>query len=113
MPSFDIAHVREQDTNMIVVIVDESFGAKSKTEQSRIVDALQICANSAGLAGTVVAVWEMTGGQMGFVAPPEWQRYFSSLRFADIAAHVNRKIHCGQSGEASVETIHDRRPVPV
>lgn len=113
MPSFDVAHVREQDTNMIVVIVGESFGTKSKTEQSRIVDALQLCANHAGLAGTVVPVWQTVGGQMGFVAPPDWHRYFSNLRYADIANNINRKLHCEHDGKGSVETIQDKRPVAV
>ncbi|HEX5324586.1 MAG TPA: hypothetical protein VFW40_12425 [Capsulimonadaceae bacterium] len=113
MPCFDVAHVREQDTNMIVVIVGGPFGAKSKAEQSHIVEALQVCANRAGLAGTVVPVWEKDGGQMGFVAPPDWQRYFSNLRYADIARNVNRKLHCSPDGHASAENIQDRRPVVV
>ena len=111
MPCFDVAHVREQDTNMIIVVVGESIGAKSKEEQSRIVDALQICANSGGLAGTVVLVWEKEGGSMGFLCPPEWNRYFTNFKYADIARNVNRKLHCGQDGHASVENIQDTRPV--
>jgi hypothetical protein len=113
MPCFDVAHVREQDTNMIIVVVGESFGAKSKEEQSRIIDTLQLCANRAGLAGTVVLVWEKSGGSLGFVAPPDWQRYFANFKYDDIARNVNRKLHCSPDGHASVENIHDERPVPL
>lgn len=113
MPCFDVAHVREQDTNMILVIVDSSFGAKSKDVQSRIVEVLQACAGRAGLAGTVVPVWEKESGQLGFVAPSEWHRYFSSLRYVDINKNINRRLICGQDGDASVENIPDERPVPL
>jgi|SRR5579883_954231 len=105
MPCFDVAHVREQDTNMIIVVVGESFGAKSKDEQCRIADFLQLCAGRAGMMGTVVPVWEKQGGLMGFVAPQDWKRYFSNLRYVDVTRNVNRKLHCWPDGDASVENV--------
>jgi hypothetical protein len=53
MASFDIAHLREQGQDMIIVPLDSSFGHKSSGEQQQAIDALQASSRSAGLAGTL------------------------------------------------------------
>lgn len=95
MERFKVAHIREQGQDLIIVLVSSSFGFKSKAEQNQLPDALQACATSAGLAGTVVPVWDADAGRMGFLAPNEWQSYFSGLNLAFVAANVNRELTCG------------------
>src|SRR5579884_1802722 len=94
MASFDVAHVREQDIYMVIVVVDPTFGTKTKAEQGRIVSALQIYAGRAGLVGQVVPVWEAGAGKMGFLAPDDWHGYFARLSFADVSRNINRKLVC-------------------
>lgn len=95
MVTYDVAHITEQGVDLIVIIVDPSFGLKTLREQQEITAALQICATAAGLAGTVVPVWDAGGGRMGFFAPPSWNPFFSSIDLAFVAVNVNRGLTCG------------------
>ena len=58
MPTFRVAHLREQGQNIIIVPLDPDFGRKPRNEQHDVMAELQARANSAGLAGTVVPVWD-------------------------------------------------------
>ncbi|MHB1416288.1 MAG: hypothetical protein ACYC1C_13650 [Chloroflexota bacterium] len=94
MPSYEVAHLREQGQDIIIVVVDRSFGSKASSEQSEICANLQGCASAARLAGTVVPVWEASGGRMGFLAPDPWHPFFRNLTLVDVAANINRKLTC-------------------
>lgn len=79
MPSYDVAHLGEQGQDIVIVVVDRSFGSKANSEQSELCASLQGCASAAGLAGTVVPVWEASEGRMGFLAPDPWHLFFGNL----------------------------------
>lgn len=79
MTTYDVAHIREQGVNLIIVPLDSSFGLKTTIEQQRIVVGLQECATAAGLIGTVVPVWDSGGGQMAFLAPSNWHPFCPAL----------------------------------
>lgn len=91
MPTLKIAHVREQGQDMIVVPLDSSFGSKSSSDQEDAVAEIQSAAASAGLAGTVVAVWT-SGGRMHFIAPPRWHPFFRSIDMRWVQANLNRSL---------------------
>ena len=74
MPDFDIAHLREQGVDLIIIPLDRSFEYKTSREQIAIRMSLQICAHSAGLAGTIVPVWDGGFGRLHFLAPPRCGR---------------------------------------
>lgn len=95
MARFEVAHLREQGQDIIIVVVDRSFGYKSNAEQNQIRASIQACATSAGLAGTVVPVWDNGGGRMAFLAPRPWAPFFQSMTLADVAANINRELTCG------------------
>jgi len=80
MPRFKITYVREQGVDLIIVPLDHSFGSKVAWEQQSIASELQSHAQGAGLAGTVVTVWDSGEGRMGFLAPLKTGITFSSLR---------------------------------
>lgn len=92
MPRFKAAHIREQGIDLIIVPLNPSFLHKTETEQNDILDELQIRANSAGLAGTVVPVWTI-GSRMGFIAPPNWHPFFKSISWDDVISNVNKEIY--------------------
>lgn len=92
MTIIDVAHIREQGQNMIVVPMQWSFGQKPSSEQIQIEAGLQLAANQAGLAGHVVTVWDAGGGRMAFRAPPVWQGFFSSINLVFVMANVNKRI---------------------
>ena len=95
MASFKVAHVREQGVDLILVPLDRSFDYKSTQEKSEVIDGLQTCATSAGLAGTVVPVWESSGGRMAFIAPRPWHPFLSSISMRFVATNINRRLTCG------------------
>lgn len=92
--TFEVAHFRQQGVDLIVINVNSSFGRKSAKEQKDLAAALQLCASDAGLAGTVVPVWETSRNRMEFLAPQQWHSFFKSLTMLDVAANVNRKLTC-------------------
>ncbi len=94
MAQFRIAHLRRQGQDMIIVPLDRSFGHKLNTDQNEICAGLQACARGAGLAGTVVPVWDAGGEKMAFLAPRPWHPFFSSLSLADVEANINKTLTC-------------------
>jgi len=95
MEKFQVAYFNEQGVDLIVIFLDCSFGNKSQEDQSEIIGALQLCANSAGLRGTVVPVWR-TGNSYGFIAPPNWHPFFKSPNiYRTLVANINRELTCG------------------
>jgi hypothetical protein len=95
MPTFEVAHIREQGQDIIIVVVDRSFGSKTNSQQNLVKADLQRCATTAGLAGTLVPVWDAGGGRMGFLAPTQWHAFFRSLTLGHVAANINRRLTCG------------------
>jgi hypothetical protein len=73
--------------------VDQSFGHKIQSEQQAIVAELQLHARGAGLAGTVVPVWDSGSGRMGFVAPRNWHPFFKSFNLRLVATNINKEIY--------------------
>jgi hypothetical protein len=94
MATYDIAHIREQGIDLIIVLVDPAFGFESPGEQQQIVAVLQECATQAGLAGTVIPVWDAGAGRIGFLAPQNWLSFFSSIDLTFVIRNINRKLVC-------------------
>lgn len=93
MAKFQVAHIREQGQDMVIVLLNSQFHHLSDSEQSETESYLQGCARSAGLAGTVVLVWEY-GSRMYFIAPKPWHPFFKSISLAQIAQNVNKELTC-------------------
>jgi hypothetical protein len=62
MAKFDVAHLREQNVDLIIIPLGRQFDFKSQADQRSTIDALQRCATAAGLTGTVVPIWQTTSG---------------------------------------------------
>ena len=88
MATFDVAHINEQGQNIIIVLVSHQLTPMQER-------TLQLCANTAGLAGVVVPVWPHGMGMFGFSAPIQWHSYFRSLFWEDILMNVNTRLTCG------------------
>jgi hypothetical protein len=92
---FEVAHLREQGQDMIIVPLDDDFDDKVDAEKHRTMDALQTYASSAGLRGTVVPVWMARSGRMSFIAPKPWHPFFSTLSMHAVYANLNKELICG------------------
>jgi len=92
MPRYNIAHIREQGQDIIIVPLESSFGHASSSRQQETIDTLQAHARSAKLAGTVVPVWDGGGGDMGFLAPRQWHPFFNGLSLEMVSQSLNREL---------------------
>ena len=91
--TFEVAHLREQGQDMIIVPVNSSVGSKSQQQQNELKRSLQMYAANAGLAGTVCLVWN-SGNRFGFLAPSQWHSFFRSIDMSFVAINVNKKLTC-------------------
>ncbi|MEO8384091.1 MAG: hypothetical protein ABI583_02530 [Betaproteobacteria bacterium] len=93
--TFKIAHIREQNVDLILIPLEDNFRYKVEDEQIRTKNALQHYAAAAGLAGTVIPVWNDGGGRMAFIAPRAWHNFLCSIGMAFVHANLNRELRCG------------------
>lgn len=91
MPSFNVAHIREQGQDMIFFPLDDSFDRKTTTDQNSILAGLQARASAAGLRGRAVAVWQR-GYETRFLGPPSWRAFFQSIDMNFVLSNVNREV---------------------
>jgi hypothetical protein len=87
---FEVAHIREQGQDMIVIPVNLTV----VSDKSQIYNALQICARSAGLAGSVVMIWKTAEGRIQYIAPSQWHRFVSQIDRNWIVKRLNKRINC-------------------
>jgi hypothetical protein len=92
MPRYKAVHVKEQGVDLIIVPLDSSFGSKGTQVQQEIAKNLQLHAEEAKLAGTVVPVWLDSSGRMGFLAPQRWHPFFASLNYNQVLTNLNVEI---------------------
>ena len=92
MPTFQVAHIRRDGQDVIIVPVDSSFGKRSPAEQARIQEAFQRSAAAVDMPGVVVPVWEDASGRMAFRAPPPWHEFFKSIDLVYVATALNRSL---------------------
>jgi len=92
MPRFQVAHVKEQGVKLIIILVDSSFGRQNPSERRMVLTTLQQRATNAGLAGTVVLVWDENGTLKAF-APKKWHSFFETITPEWIEANINRELY--------------------
>src|ERR1700719_5202361 len=92
MPTFQVAPLRRDGQDVIIVPVDRSFGKRSPAEQARIQEAFQRSAAGVEMPGVVVPVWEDASGRMAFRAPPPWHDFLKSIDMVYVATALNRTL---------------------
>jgi hypothetical protein len=92
MPSFKVAHIRQQSVDLIIVPMSSAFGSISDSDQEAQIQEMETRAHSAGLAGGVVPVWDSGGGRMKFRAPQQWHPFFRSISLSFVRRNINKEI---------------------
>lgn len=92
MPKLKVAHIREQGVDLIIVPLNTGFGRQSQASQDAAIGGVQMGVRAAGLAGTVVPVWDDGDGRMAFRAPRPWHPFFASLNLHFVWSNVNREV---------------------
>lgn len=105
MATFKIAHIKEQGVNVIIVPLATSFGDRAERDRIEIIELLQAAATEAQLRGKVVPMWQEERGYK-FIAPPEWQPYFRTVKWKDVLNNLNREIACQEVDRLGVNSPH-------
>ena len=92
MPEYDVAHIREQGVDLIIVPLKDRFGRLSAAEQHTAINELQRRAAAAGLAGKVIPIWPAGVGRMAFIAPRPYRPFFRSIDLRFVLRNVNRRL---------------------
>lgn len=95
MADFEVAHLRIQGVDVVIVFLGLDFDHKSTREQGEAQSVLQLCSKRAGLAGNVVLVWRDAFGKFKFLAPRNQHPYFSTADFPQLYRQVNKRLSCG------------------
>lgn len=90
---YEVAHIREQGQEMIIIPVSNSVNNIGSTKQNELKSFLQDSSRSAGLVGEVCLVWEQ-GRNFYFLAPKQWHGFFKSINMRFVAQNINRKLTC-------------------
>lgn len=92
MAKYKVAHIQEQGQQMIIAPLDPTFHNRTQEDKEDFMDALQIAATSAGLAGAVVLIWRV-GRSVHFIAPQPWHPFFRSQGiYETVLANINKEI---------------------
>ena len=93
MVKYKLAHVKAPGgVDVVVVPLDASFEFRPSEEQTRVFRMLQQAAGAAGLKGTVVPVWENSGGKFRFMAERALHPYFQTLSIQVVRSNLNREL---------------------
>lgn len=91
MPRYEVAHIREQGQDIILIALDESFGRQSEADRQAALLEFTMRCRAAGLRGHVAILWPV-GAQTHFIGPQNWHRYLESINLAYAISQRNRWI---------------------
>lgn len=89
MVDFQVAHLREQGVDLIIVFVAEHVSRIPDNEKQALATALTLCAHGAGLAGHVVLVW-----RGGFFGNRNFHAFFRDAPYDALVANINKRLNC-------------------
>jgi hypothetical protein len=92
MPTYKVAHLREQGQDMIIFPLESSYGRLTDSDQIKELQMLEFRAHAAGLAGTAVAVWDAGSGRLAFRGPTKWQPFLRGLSLHFVHSNINKDI---------------------
>jgi hypothetical protein len=91
--TYKIAHTRQKDVNMVVVVTGGSFFNADSNAKERMWTAMRSCAKAANLAGEVVMVANVNGG-FKFYGPKSWMNYLKTIDMTWVNARLNKNLTC-------------------
>jgi hypothetical protein len=96
MPTYDVACLREQGIDVIVVVVEAAVANWPRTDQSPAWARMQVQAIEAGLDGTVILLWRATPKRLGYFDPHHRHPFLKLLTTARLARITNTHLTCDE-----------------
>jgi hypothetical protein len=94
MADFEVAHLKIQGVDVVIIFLGREFDHKAESEQAQIHQSLQVCSAQAGLRGNVVLIWEDVFGRPKFRAPQNQRAFFKTVNVAELYAQRNKRLTC-------------------
>ena len=91
--TYKIAHTKQKDVNMVVVITGSGFFNADGNAKERMWTAMRSCAKGANLAGEVVMVANVNGG-FKFYGPKSWMNFMRTIDMNWVNARLNKQLTC-------------------
>ncbi|MBM3833081.1 MAG: PEGA domain-containing protein [Verrucomicrobia bacterium] len=92
MIKYPVAHIRQKGVDLVIVLLDTSFGKMSPTAKAEILRMLQQNAQAAGLRGAVVPIWDRGDGRAEFLADRQLIPIIQNLTLQTVHANINREL---------------------
>jgi len=92
MPSYKVAHIKEQGVDLVIVFVPNSFPVEGNRAQNEAIIDLERRTKALGWAGSVVPVWKNANGTTGFIAKENYHPFFKSVSFDSLAKNINKEL---------------------
>jgi hypothetical protein len=93
MAKYRVAQLTHEGENVILVPMDRSFGKSVQEHKEQELTKLQAAAESTGLNGIVVAIWD-SAGSVGAFGPDKWKNFAESLKWTSLRTKMNRDLEC-------------------
>ena len=90
--TYKLTHVNRKGVDFVFVPLDAAFGRMTPQEQSTALKSLHSAANSAGLKGSVVLVWDKGGGQSGILAEKQLHPHLGGITVSYVTSNINRQL---------------------
>jgi hypothetical protein len=91
--TYDVAHIRRQDVNMVFVKISPNFFNSDPPIQAKWYTGVQQCVRASKLAGEAVVVSNFNGRFM-FYGPKDWKPLLQTIDMKWVNARVNKAVTC-------------------
>jgi hypothetical protein len=92
LSSIEVAVLRREKQDLIVVPLAEAFELRTPNEKNLILLELRDAIRAADLDGELIAFWEDGKGRTRYVAPPELDAFCRLLTRRWLKHHLNARI---------------------
>jgi hypothetical protein len=92
MPTFNIANVKVQGADIVMIILDSSFERKSPRDQEEIIKEFQVRTTAAGFRGDVIPIWDGGKGTIHFRAPVNLHPFLSTITPYYVAENFKKQL---------------------
>jgi len=99
MPTYKVAQIHKEGRDLLVIPLEPSFDHKTHAEKQEFTAHMQECAQSAGMKGRIVPVWDGEDDQLNFFAPPYLNSLVTSITVGSVKKSLNAELIDPDNGE--------------
>lgn len=90
---YNVAHVKHQGSNMVIVVISPRFFRGSSADQKRWFTGIEQCVRSVNLAGQTLLVTN-DNGRYFFYGPNNWHNFMRTINMSWVNSRINKSLTC-------------------